>query len=39
LQAMDKVNNKHGDFTLRRGVLLSAKNLAQDTVGFGRLAP
>ena len=38
LQAMDKVNNKHGDFTLRRGVLLSAKNLAQDTVGFGRLA-
>ncbi|PIR96901.1 MAG: hypothetical protein COT91_04255 [Candidatus Doudnabacteria bacterium CG10_big_fil_rev_8_21_14_0_10_41_10] len=38
LDAMDKVNDKYGEFTLRRAALLDAKHLAGDTVGFGRLA-
>jgi len=37
LQAMDKVNDRYGDFTLRRGLILDAGRLAGDTVGFGRM--
>ena len=37
LSAMDQINDKHGDFTLRRGTLLDARALAGDTVGFGRM--
>jgi len=37
LSAMDKINEKHGDFTLRRAAILDARTLAGDTVGFGRM--
>lgn len=37
LRAIDCVNEKYGDFTLRRAVLLDSKDLAGDTVGFGRM--
>jgi len=36
-QAVDKVNGKYGDFTLCRAALLHARDLAPDTVGFGRI--
>ena len=35
LSAMDRVNAKYGDFTLRRAMLADARHLAGDTVGFG----
>src|SRR3989344_1454494 len=37
IMAMDRVNDKYGDFFLRRAFLLQARALASDTVGFGRM--
>ena len=37
LSATDKINNKYGEFTMSRGLLLGAhEEWAKDTVGFGR---
>ena len=35
--ALDKINAKYGDFTLCRVPILAAKNVFQDSVGFGRI--
>lgn len=37
VEAQDKVNDKHGEFTLLRAGMAEAKNLAGDTLGFGRI--
>ena len=36
LAAMDRVNGKYGEFTLRRAAILDAGGLVPDTVGFAR---
>lgn len=37
-QAMDRINDKYGEFTIRRGRLTNiAEEWAKDTVGFGRM--
>ena len=35
-KALDKINERFGDFTLFYGPTIEASNLADDTVGFGR---
>ena len=37
LTALDKINGKYGDFTLCRAQILAAKDVFQDSVGFGRV--
>ena len=37
LEALDKVNAKYGDFTVFRAPILAAKDVFQDSVGFGRV--
>lgn len=37
LLAMDKINDKYGEFMVRRGTLLDSQYLVGDTVGFGRI--
>jgi hypothetical protein len=37
LTALDKVNGKYGDFTVFRAPILAAKDVFQDSVGFGRV--
>ena len=36
VKALDKINERFGDFTLFYGPTIEASNLADDTVGFGR---
>jgi DNA polymerase-4 len=35
--ALDKINDKYGDFTVFRTPILGAKNVFHDSIGFGRL--
>jgi len=35
--ALDKINNKYGEFTVCRVPILAAKDVFQDSVGFGRI--
>ena len=38
VQAMDKINDKYGEFTITRGRMLGIdEEWAKDTVGFGRM--
>ena len=38
VKAMDDINNKYGEFTIRRGRMIGINSQwAQDTVGFGRM--
>src|SRR3989344_4193192 len=38
VKAMDDINNKYGEFTVRRGRMIGiSSEWAQDTVGFGRM--
>ncbi len=38
VKAMDDINNKYGEFTIRRGRMIGINSeWAQDTVGFGRM--
>jgi DNA polymerase-4 len=33
-KALDKINNRFGDYTVRRGAMLGAENMAHDRIGF-----
>ena len=37
VEALDKINEKYGDFTVCRVPLLAAGKVFQDSIGFGRL--